>query len=281
MRRFAVSLALILLSILVVAQDDGQPDPLNTIRELRLEGRLTDAMAAAETELQSADAATALQLHFELARIHDRIGLHTNTRPVAAALEHIEIADALAQQLDDRALAQVELAYAEYFYRAEMAERVFATAARHANAALAACRELQDIHCQADAVHRLGLIHLQRRELDDALELFEESLRIDRLAGDRPLLRADYERHAGFVFWLREEPATALPYFERSLEHRLAAGATDPAMFAAISLASTLESLGRDAEAQPHIDFALEVAENIDSPTGKARVQVILDRMAE
>ena len=29
------------------------------------------------------------------------------------------------------------------------------------------------------------------------------------------------------------------------------------------------------------IDFALEVAENIDSPTGKARVQVILDRMAE
>ena len=281
MRRLAVSLALILLSILVIAQDDRQLDLLDSVRELRLEGRLTEAMTAAETGLQSADATTALQLHFELAKIHDRIGLHTDTRPVAAALEHIEIADALAQRLDDRALAQVELAYAEYFYRAEMAERVFATATRHAEAALRACRELQEIHCQADAVHRLGLIHLQRRELDEALELFEESLRIDRLAGERPLLRADYERHAGFVFWLRDEPETALPYFERSLEHRIAARATDPAMFASISLASTLESLGRDAEAQPHIDFALEVAETIGSPTGKARVQVILDRMAE
>ena len=277
MARFAFSLTLILLSVLVIAQDTS----LDTIRKTRLEGRLSEAIAAATAQLQTANAETALQLHFELAKSHDRIGLHTNTRPVAAALEHIEIADALAQQLGDVERAHVELAYAEYFYRAEMADRVFATATRHANAALLACRELEDIYCQADAVHRLGLIHLQKRELDPALELFEESLRIDRLASERPLLRADYERHAGFVFWLRDEPATALPYFERSLEHRLKAGAADPAMFAAISLASTLESLGRDAEAQPHIEYALEVAERIDSDVGKARVQVILDRMAE
>ncbi|MGI9222481.1 MAG: tetratricopeptide repeat protein [Woeseiaceae bacterium] len=277
MQRLTVCLTLICLSALVIAQDDS----LDAIREMRLEGRLSDALTAATARLGSADEQSALKLHLELAKIHDRVGLHNNTRPVAVALEHIEIADALAQQLDSGARAHVELAYAEYFYRAEMSERVFATAARHANAALKACRALEEIHCQADAVHRLGLIHLQKRELDTALELFEESLRIDRLAGERPLLRADYERHAGFVFALREDYAIALPYFERSLEHRIDAGAIDASMFAAISLASTLNYLGRDDEAQPHLDYALKIANNIDSDTGRARVQTITTRMAE
>lgn len=277
MYRLAACLSLILLAVLVVAQDDA----LDSIRKARLAGNLSEAREAANSLLKSSDVATAVHLHLELAKIHDRVGLHTNTRPVETALEHISIADTLAQELDGKARAHVELAYAEYFYRAEMSGRVFATAKRHANTALAACAELEDTYCQADAVHRLGLIHLQRRELDQALELFEESLRIDRIAGERLLLRADYERHAGFVFFLRDEYETALPYFERSLEYRTKAGATDPAMFAEISLASTLEYLGRDDEARTHLESASYIADHIESDTGRARVAAIRERMAE
>lgn len=277
MYRLAACLSLIFLSVLVIAQDGA----LDIIRKSRLAGDLSEARDAATALLENSNVEAAFLLHLELAKIYDRIGLHTNTRPVATVLEHIIEADTLALELDDVARAHVELAYAEYFYRAEMSERVFATATQHANTALDACQELEDIHCQADAVHRLGLIHLQRRELDQALVLFEESLRIDRIAGERLLLRADYERHVGFVFALRDEYETALPYFERSLEFRFEAGATDAAMFAEISLASTLEYLGHDSEALTHLESAEYIAHHIDSDTGRARVTAIRDRMAE
>ena len=175
MIRLAASLILVLLSGPALAQDES-------IRDLRLQGRLSEALEIAILQLESAEPQTALQLHLELAKIHDRIGLHTNTRPVAAALQNIESAALLAADLDAAARADVDLAYAEYFYRAEMTDRVFEMASQYAENALTACEALQDFHCQADAVHRQGLIQLQQRQLDTAQELFMfiESLRLDR-----------------------------------------------------------------------------------------------------
>lgn len=269
--------SLVLLACLVPVH--AQADSLEAIRDYRLQGQLQVALDLATEQLVKADDEYAMALHLELAKIHDRIGLHANTRPVAAALRNIKDADALVGPLDKRARAKVDLAYAEYYYRAEMADRDFEQATHYADLALDEFRELEDAHGQADAVHRFGLINLQERELDEALGQFEESLRLDRLAGERPLLRADYERHAGFVYALREQYPAALPFFERSLDFRQQAGATDPAMFAAISLASVLVELERDEEAVPHLKYAEAIAEYIDSAAGRARVQATVDKL--
>lgn len=257
----------------------AQSEALDAIRDMRLQGLLEFAIELANEELIKADDEYAVALHLELARIHDRIGLHNNTRPVAEALRQIEAAEALTSPLNKHARAQVDLAYAEYYYRAEMADRDFDKATRYAGVALAAFQELEDYHGQADAVHRFGLISLQKRELDEALGLFEQSLHLDRTAGERPLLRADYERHVGYVHALREEYEVALPFFKRSLDVRQQAGADDPAMFAAISLASVLVELDRDEEAVPHLEHAQATAAAIDSATGRARVQAIVEEL--
>lgn len=272
-----VFVALLFLTWVLPAH--AQSDALEVIRDFRLQGLLEVAMQLAEEQLEDADPRYALELNLELAKIHDRIGLHTNTRPVAAALQHIRTADRLAARLDDEARAEVSLAYAEYFYRAEMGDRRFEQATRYAEQALEAFQPLEDFHGQADAVHRLGLIRLQRRDLDQAKVLFEESLRLDRIDGERGLLRADYERHVAFVYALREEYAEALPYFERSLAVREQMGAIDPAMFAAISLASRLVELDRAEDALPHLEYAAGIAESIDSKAGRSRVQAIVDRL--
>ena len=277
MRRLIACALLVLLSLQSFATDVSVPG----IREIRLQGDLSTALAHAKAGLSLTEGRNLLELHLELARIHDRIGLHNNTRPVAAALLHIEQAAALAPELDDRAQADVDLAFAEYFYRAEMSERKFSSATQHAEKALAAFEILKNFHGQADAVHRLGLIHLQQRKLDAAYELFEESLRLDRIAGERPLLRADYERHVGFVYALREDYETALPYFERSLQFRLGAGFFDPAMFAAISVGSALIELDRGDEARPYLEYALQLAENLDSEAGRTRAETNLTQISE
>ena len=275
LRRFFLGLFLFTWSLTAQAQSEA----LDVIRDFRLQGLLEPALQLAEEQLENADDAYALQLHLELAKIHDRTGLHNNTRPVAAALQHIKAAEALVEPLDELAQAQVELAYAEYYYRAGMQDRDFEQATHYASVALEAFEELEDAHGRADAVHRFGLISLQERELDKALGLFEQSLYLDRLAGERPLFRADYERHVGFVYALREEYAAALPFFERSLQYREQAGALDPAMFAAISLASVLIELDRDEEAVAQLVFAAEVAADIESATGRSRVQANVDKL--
>lgn len=277
MRRLFVCLSLMSLSVHALSQDRivGQ------LREFRIEGRLSSVIRIGNDRLESADPLTAFGLHLEIAKAHDRIGLHTNTRPVAASLEHIQQAEILARGLGASERAHVQLAYAEYFYRAEMKERIFDVATRYANAALAACEEMEDTHCQADAVHRLGLIHLQRRELDEALRLFEESLRLDQIDDERLLLRADYERHVGFVYSLREDYKTALGYFMRSLDYRLEAEAVDAAMFAMISVAAVLAELGRDQHAMVYVQAAEKTAEKLDSDTGRARLASIRERISE
>jgi tetratricopeptide (TPR) repeat protein len=256
-------------------------DVLSDVRSLWLSGELDAAAEQIDRALQAETLTPRLELRLrlELARIHDRRGLHENSRPVAAALHEIERADSLAVQLDTAAKAAVALAFAEYYYRAEMAAGDFNEATAQAETALDLFSATGDHYGQAEAVHRLGLIRLQRRELDSALALFEESLRLDELGGARLFFRGEYERHVGFVHWLREDPAAAIPFLRRSLDYRKQVGATDASLFAAISLAAALEATGNPEEAREHLDYALSVADAIGSAEGRARALQVLGRL--
>lgn len=246
---------------------------LQEVRALRLSGDLEEARELALRELAQGSPGVDAQvgLRIELARIHDRVGLHNNTRPVAAALHQIEAAEALSPPQGSLSEARLEMARAEYFYRAEMAEREFPTALRHARKARTLFQVLGDLHGEAEAVHRLGLIRMQRRELEEARRLFDLSLELDRQGGQRTFFRGEYERHVAFVLLLGGETAEAIPYFKRSLQFRRQAGAIDASLFAALSLASALIQVGRTEEAEGPLLYAALVAERLGSPVGKAR----------
>lgn len=253
---------------------------LEQVRTLRLRGELETAqlILAAEINATSVSPDQRIQQHLEMARIQDRMGLHYNTRPVAEALAHIELAAELTDSASEAARASVELAFANYYYRAEMRGREFTRADEHARLANRLYEEIGDGHGQADAVHLLGLIKFHRKKLDLAEALFEESLRLDRLAGERLFFRGEYERHVGYIAYQRGDIEGAVRHFERSLEVRIEAGAIDASMFAAISLASALIDSGRAEEAKPHLDYAVAIAQEMDSPVGLKRVNAVIER---
>ena len=255
-------------------------DYLSQVRSLRLAGQLDEAQELAEASLSTLPAPfDTVRLHLEIAKIHDRVGLHQNTRPVAAALVHIDMATNAAKPGHRESEALIELARADYFYRAEMAEREFPEADRHARHAIKLFQQIGDRRNEADAVHRLGLIEMQRGNLDRARELFEQSLLLDQQAGERKFFRGEYERHVGYVLLMQGDNENAIPYFERSLELRQEVGAIDASQFAASTLASSLVNAGRLDEAWQFVAYAMMVAQKIDSPVGKARIGLVQGRL--
>ncbi len=277
-RIVGICLLLLLSAPRVFAQE---VDLLAEIRDLRLRGLLAEAQGQAEQALRQ-DTLPPFQevvLRLELARIHDRVGLHQNTRPVVAALREIQAAQALAGAAGPLALAHVVLAQAYFDYRAEMNTRAFPGATRMAEQAIERFHDLGDKHGEADAVHLLGLIRLQQGRLEQARTLFDRSLELDQAGGERVFFRGEYERHVGLVDVRSGDNAAALPHFERSLAARREAGAIDASLFAASILASTLVDLGRLDEARPHLLYAMMVAEQIGSPMGKARIGLVLGRL--
>ena len=280
MRLVVICLAFVLV---IVAAHAQQQDPLSKVRTLRLQGNLAEAQSLAELQVEQnvGGRHLAVSMHLELARIHDRIGLHHNTRPVVAALENIDNAASMVTRTDIAQLAMIESARADYFYRAEMAAREFPRASQYAHSAIAQFQNIEDLHGEADATHRLGLIHMQRGDLEEAKLLFEKSRTLDRAAGERVFFSGEYERHIGFVYLLSGDVATAIPFFERSLAARIEAGATDASMFAAVSLASALVGVERFEEAKPHLLYAMTIAQQIGSPVGKVRAAATLGQVYE
>ncbi len=259
--------------------DDALAGTLDRLRRLRLEGALTEAIELAERELADPRLYPnqLAALHLELARIHDRIGLHQNSRPVAAVMHHIREAQRLTKARTPGERAAILLAKADYHYRA----RDYPEATPLAEAAIQWFQHAGDVHGEADAAHKLGLIHFQRGEYDPARELFDRSLELDRQAGERLVFCGDYQRHVGFILLRQGDTAAAIDYFERSRACRCQAGAIDASLFAANTLGSALVDVGRLDEARPHLTYAMAVAEKIDSPSGKARVGLVLGRMHE
>ena len=242
------------------------------------EGQLEAAKQLAAHALTCPDitAREQVTLHLKLSAIYDRIGLHHNTRPVAESLAHIEVAEDLTVGLDPITKARVALARSKYFYRAEMAERKFSEAEKYGRSALAVFTAEKDIVGQADAAHALGLIYFQRRELAEAREFFDQSLVLERSTGKpRAVMLADYGRHAGFIYLVSGDRAAAIPHFQQSLADRVRGGLKDPAMFAGITLASALVDEGRIEDAAIPLVYALKVAEEILSPSGKVRALLV------
>lgn len=91
--------------------------PITKVEELRLQGRLVEAIDVADRQIakHAGDRIVKIEYHLELARIYDRIGLHNNSRPVADSFANIDAAASLADSMDSAALADIELARADYF----------------------------------------------------------------------------------------------------------------------------------------------------------------------
>ena len=176
-------------------------DAVAHIRNERVIGRLAVAESEARRLLKcpNLDNAERLGIQLELAKILDRFGLHNNTRPVVEAVVILRQAEAGIDAGDTPAQAQMALALAEYYYRAEMGEREFKLATEQARRAEGLFQELGDPVGETDAVHRLGLIALQRRKFPEARECFDRSLEISKTGLRRPIFLSDYHRHVGFV----------------------------------------------------------------------------------
>lgn len=221
-------------------------------------------------------------LHLKLSGIYDRTGLHNNSRPVKAALWSIEAASELADQTSLVSQAAINLARARFYYRSEEPDSDYPTSRRFARAALVLFEELGDVQGQADIVHLTGLFHLQRQELDKAQTYFDHSLELEIQSGAaRPIMLADYERHMGFVYQMSGDLKQAIKKFERSFVIRRDNGLTDQAMFAAASLGRALISDNRAEEAEAPLSFALNTADALDSPEGRARAGLALGQMHE
>jgi tetratricopeptide (TPR) repeat protein len=258
-------------------------DAIAQIRNERINGSLVTAETDARRLLECPhlEAEHRLSLRLELARILDRVGLHHNTRPVAEALELLRLAEAEADPDDTATQARIALALAEYFYRAEMRDREFTVAAEHALRARDLFEDLNDPVGETDAVHRLGLIELQQRNLERARELFDRSLELSREGPYRPIFLSDYHRHVGFVDRLSQDWPAAIAHFEKSLAYRNEAGSRDYGLFARTMLGSALTDGGRAGEAGPYLEEALRVAGEIPSPVGELRATYYLGEMHE
>jgi tetratricopeptide (TPR) repeat protein len=278
----------LLLFVLALPGQDAvdcgvSPDAIAQIRDERITGSLVAAEAEARRLLEcpQLEAESRLALRLELARILDRIGLHNNTRPVAEVLELLRRAEGEANADDAVAQASIALALAEYFYRAGPSQREFTVATEHARRAQDLFRELDDPVGETDAVHRLGLIELQRRNLEQARELFDRSLELSEKGPYRAIFLSDYHRHVGFLDRIAEDWPAAIAHFEKSLAYRNEAGSRDYGLFARTMLGSTLVDGGRAVEARPYLEEALGIAGEIPSPVGELRATYYLGEMHE
>jgi tetratricopeptide (TPR) repeat protein len=249
--------------------------------------RITGSLAVAESETrrllacQDLEDNYRLELRIELTKILDRVGLHYNTRPVVESLEILRQAGATVDAGDNAGQAAIELAMAEYFYRAEMSEREFPSATEHGRRAQVLFRELDDPVGETDAVHRLGLIELQKANHQEARKLFDRSLELSREGPYRPIFLSDYHRHVGFIDRAEGDHEAAIQHFEMSLKYRNEAGSRDYGLFARTMLGTALIDDGRPAEARAYLEQALEIAYDLPSPVGELRATYALGNLHE
>ncbi len=245
---------------------------------LRLAGDFAAAEELVTKKLQDPAVSTADSIIFylELAKTYDRIGLHNNTRPVERALAQIKRAEKLSKKEGPRLRGLVYAEYASYHYRAGFALRDFSVARDYAEKAIKLLVAAGEIRAQSDAVHRLGLVNLQERNLIRARTLFDESLQLDERAGQRDWMLGEYYRHVGFVEDLSGNLEVAIDHYRKSLYFRQKVGANDAALFAEITLGSAYGESGNADLAQRHLNNALKIAQKINSPVGTARSAIAL-----
>lgn len=236
--------------------------------ELRKAGRLEEALRAIDDELGAGVTPCAeIKLRLERARVLDRIGLHTQTRPVTKALDEIERAYVLVSEghHSPSAHAEIELARANYHYRAEMARRDFVEAESAARKAIELARTGGSPRLEADAVHQLGLIRAYQRKTAEARTLFDRSLELDRNAGGRDWMLGEYHRHVALSLVFDDDWESALEHYRKSHQARVRDGALDRSIFSAMSLGDALVRTGSGDKALPFFEYAYETALGIQS----------------
>ena len=226
----------------------AQTDVLAEIRAQRLRGALAPALELAQEQLASAvsEPGREVLLRLEIARILDRFRAAPqyasgDRRPGTDRSRRDGCAGGGPMGIRGGGAVACGVLLPGRDGRREDSRSRLPTS----NAPGALQADLGDAHGEADAVHLLGLIRMQRGELEAARALFERSLELDATGGHRTFFRGEYERHVGFVLLEQGNRPAAVPYFERSLEFRREAGAIDASLFAANSLAGTLIVLGR------------------------------------
>lgn len=246
---------------------------------LKMESRYRDAekllLNGIDDAITSEDPAVEVRLTVMLGDIVNRRNLHhgiASDPELSARLDH---ALQLAKAAKDKSLiGAAHQILAQYHYRRELVDgRVFPNARHHAELALENFRTAGDVFQQGLAVHRQGLIALQERQLQDARQLFDESLRLARMDRMDPKFEADYHRHVGFVDLLDENMASAIAHFRLSPPLRRDAGFRDGEMFSLITLGSVLAEEGAFEEAVSFLAAAAELASNIDTPIGRMRIE--------
>lgn len=247
---------------------------VDEIRELRLRGNLDEAREQAEQRLAEPGLApdVAIDLHLELAAIEDRIGLHQNTRPVAAALAHIKAAEALVPRASLSAEARLALAKADYYYRAEMREREFLAAAVHADRAIELFRGEYERH--------VGFIHLVEGDTECAIPYFERSLAARREAEaiDASMFAATTLASALVDVGRHEE---ALPHLTYAM--MLAEKLDSPTGKArtGLVLSELYEKSGDSAAARSAFEMTLSLAEAISYASIVRRSREALERLGQ
>jgi len=162
-----------------------------------------------------------------------------------------------------------------------MSERKFTVATENARRAEALFRDLDDPVGETDAVHRLGLIELQKSNLQEARKLFDRSLVLSRKGPHRLIFLSDYHRHVGFIDRASGDLERAILRFEKSLDYRNQAGSRDYGLFARTMLGTALIEGGRPEEAREYLEQALQIARDIRSPVGELRATYALGKMYE
>lgn len=236
---------------------------------------LLDALHDAET---LDDAALEIRLTVKLGDIINRRNLHRNIIDDPALLARLERALNLAVGVGRSDLiGAAHQVLAQYHYRRELAaDRLFPLTDQHATLALESFQAVADSYEAGVAVHRQGLIALQKRNLDEARELFDESLRLTRTDKHDPRFEADYHRHIGFVEMLSGNTESAIIHFRQSIPLRREASFRDGVMFSLITLGSVLVNVGKIEEAVPLLTEADDIADSIGSPVGMTRADLYL-----
>ena len=245
---------------------------------LKMETRYSDAekllLDGIDDAIASDNPAAEVRLAVMLGDIVNRRNLHhgiTDDPKLSARLDHaLQLAMASKNKSLIGAAHQI---LAQYYYSRELEDgQVFPNARHHAALALENYRITGDVFQQGVAVHQQGLIALQERQLQDARQLFEESLQLARMDRIDPKFEADYHRHVGFVDLLNENMASAIAHFRLSPPLRREAGFRDGEMFSLITLGSVLAGEGAFEEAASFLAAAAELASNIDTPIGHMRI---------
>jgi tetratricopeptide (TPR) repeat protein len=139
--------------------------------------------------------------------------------------------------------------------------------------ALAATRQSGDTRGQAAILYRLGMLHTDRQQMDQAKDLFGQAARLFEQAGDDHG-RAVATAYLAMIHRFQRQPKQALAQYEAALDGLDASGDRGGVAFVLRGLGQAWMDLGDDEAADTHVARSLAIYREIGSPPlGLAQAQ--------